>query len=274
MMLPVRRVRAANDIAARLAALEAKSGGRHGVAVTDTAATVVTAHRGDERFPITSTFKFLAATAVLTRVDQGKEQLDRKIVFAEKDLVTYSPATKNFAGPNGMPLDAICEAAITLSDNTAGNLLLGAIGGPAGLTEFARSLGDPVTRLDRMETELNEAIPGDRRDTTSPLAMLQNMRKILLGDTLSGASKSRLQGWLIANKTGGKKLRAGLPQGWSVGDKTGGGEHGSNNDIAIITPPQRAPLLVTAYFTESAASLNERDAVLADVGRIIADAAG
>lgn len=253
-----------------LAAIEARYGGRLGVAILDTATMATVSHRGDERFPMCSTFKVLAVAAVLAQVDRGRERLDRPILYTEKELVTYSPATKDHVGPPGMRLDAICEAAITLSDNTAGNLLLGLIGGPAGWTEFARSLGDQTSRLDRVETELNEATPGDPRDTTSPRAMLGNLQRILLGDVLTQASKDRLTAWLIANKTGDKRLRAGLPKNWKVGDKTGSGDHGVANDVAVIWPPGRAPVLVAAYFAESPKS-ELRDAALAEVGGIIAN---
>lgn len=254
---------------ARLTLLEARSGGRLGVAVLDTATGAAVAHRADERFALCSTFKFLAAARVLVRVDRGEERLDRRVVFAEKDLVAYSPMTKERVGATGMTLAELCDAAITLSDNTAGNLLLASFGGPAGLTEFARSLGDKATRLDRWETELNEATPGDRRDTTTPAAMLENMRRLLLGDTLSAPSREQLIAWLIGNKTGAARLRAGVPRDWRVGDKTGSGDHGAANDIAILWPPDRAPVLIAAYFAESSISPEDRNAVLAEVGRIV-----
>ena len=157
-----------------------------------------------------------------------------------------------------------------MSDNTAGNLLLDSFGGPAGLTGYLRSLGDLVTRLDRWETALNEAVPGDPRDTTTPLAMLETLRKLLLGDALSSASREQLIAWLIANKTGDKRLRAGVPAGWRVGDKTGSGERNTANDVAVIWPPGRPPIIAAAYYTQSRASDDERNAVIAEIGRIAA----
>jgi beta-lactamase class A len=218
-----------------------------------------------------STFKFLAAACVLARVDKKEERLDRRVTFAESDLVTYSPVTKDRVGAGGMSVAELCEAAMTLSDNSAGNLLLASFGGPAGLTAFARSLGDDVTRLDRTETALNEATPGDPRDTTSPAAMLETMRKLVVGDALSAAAREQLIAWLIANKTGDKRLRAGLPKDWRVGDKTGSGDHGVANDIGIAWPPGRAPIIVSAYFAESPQSMEARSTVLEMVGRIVAD---
>ena len=163
-----------------------------------------------------STFKFLAVAFVLARVDRGEERLDRRITFTEQDLVTYSPVTKERVGATGMTIAELCDAAITVSDNAAGNLLLASFGGPPALTAYARSLGDEVTRLDRIETDLNEATPGDPRDTTTPTAMAENVRRLVVGDALSAPSRERLKALLIANKTGDARLRAGFPKTWSV----------------------------------------------------------
>ena len=258
------------DIKRRLAALEQKHGGRLGVAVLDTSTGKQIAYRGDDRFPLCSTFKALAAAFTLARVDRGEDSLNDRIVYPKGSLVTYSPVTEKFAGETGMTMSEICDAAITLSDNTAGNLLLDSFGGPAGLTSWLRTLGDTITRLDRRETELNEAIPGDPRDTTSPLAMAETLRKLLAGDALSARSREQLMAWLVANKTGDKRLRAGLPKDWRVGDKTGTGGHNATNDVAIIWPPGRVPLIFTAYYVESRGSDEERNAVIAEVGRIAA----
>jgi beta-lactamase class A len=161
-----------------------------------------------------------------------------------------------------------------MSDNTAGNALLKNIGGPAGLTSFARSLGDTMTRLDRIETELNEATPGDPRDTTTPNAMAANFRRLLLGDVLVPEGRDQLGKWLIANKTGDTRLRAGLPQGWRVGDKTGSGEHGTANDVAIVWPPERSPLIIAVYLTGASLDPNGRNDVIASVGREVGKAFG
>lgn len=252
-----------------IAEIEARVGARLGVAMRDTASGAELRYRADERFPIASTFKLLAGAAALARVDAGRDSLDRRVRFTKSDIVAYSPATERHADGEGMTLAEICDAAITLSDNTAGNLLLAAIGGPDGLTQYARALGDMVTRLDRIETDLNEARPGDVRDTTSPAAMLGNLEKLLVGEALSSASRQRLTNWMIANKTGDTRLRAGVPDGWRVGDKTGAGGNGSNNDIAIVWPPGGKPILIAAYLTECARSVDERNAALADVARAL-----
>ena len=255
---------------AQLKALERAHGGRLGVAILDVASGRRINHRGEERFAMCSTFKFLAAGLVLARVDRGEERLDRRVVFSRQDLVPYSPVAENHAGKSGMTMAELCQAAITLSDNTAANMLLASFGGPAGLTDFARTLGDGITRLDRIEPDLNSAIPGDPRDTTTPASMLANMHALLLGDALSTASRTQLGDWLVATSTGGKRLRAGMPAGWRVGDKTGTTGNGMSNDIAIAWPPGRKPLLVTAYYDAPQATDDMRNAVLAEVGRIVA----
>jgi beta-lactamase class A len=251
-----------------LIAIEKKSGGRLGYAMLDTATGKSVSHRATERFPMCSTFKFLAAALILQRVEKGIEHLDRKVVFSTSDLVTYSPITEKRTGPNGMTIAELCLAAITMSDNTAANLLLASFGGPPALTQFLRSIGDPVTRLDRNETTLNEAKPGDPRDTTTPSAMLNNMHNLLLGDILSPASRDQLTQWLLKNTTGKARLQAGIPTDWKEGDKTGSGDNGTTNDIAILWPPNRAPILVAAYLTESPLSADGRNAILAEIGRV------
>jgi beta-lactamase class A len=250
------------------ARIEAEVGARLGVALLDTRDGSMSGYRADERFAMCSTFKALAGAAVLARVDAGKEQLDWLVRYDATDLVTYSPVTEKHVA-TGMTLAALCEAAITLSDNTAGNLLLASIGGPDGLTAFARSLGDSVTRLDRIETALNEAVPGDPRDTTTPAAMAENLRKLVLGDALSAKSRAQLKTWLVGNRTGDTRIRAGVPAGWIVGDKTGAGERGTNNDVGVIWPPDRAPIVVSVYLTECTAPMERRNAAIAAVAKAV-----
>ena len=255
----------------RLADIEAREGGRLGVFVRDTGTGTTIEHRSDERFPMCSTFKLLTAAAALKRVDEGAERLDRKIAYGPSDLLEYAPIAKAHVAEGGMTVADLCAAAIDWSDNTAGNLVLQSIGGPAEFTQFARSLGDEVTRLDRNEPTLNESLPGDERDTTSPRAMAATMQKVLVGDALSDASRSQLQMWLIGDKVGDKRLRAGLPPSWRIGDKTGTGDRGSTNAVAIIWPPGRAPLIATVYYTGSSASVDARNAVHKEIGALIAE---
>ena len=218
-----------------------------------------------------STFKLLTAAAVLKRVDAGAERLDRKIAYGPADLLSYAPVSKAHVAEGGMTVADLCAAAIDWSDNTAANLILQTIGGPQGFTRFARSLGDKVTRLDRNEPSLNESTPGDERDTTSPRAMAGDVRQVLLGDTLSEASRRQLETWLIGDKVGDKRLRAGLPPSWGIGDKTGSGEHGTANTIAIIRPPGQAPIIAAVYYTESSAPMDARNAIHKEIGTLIAE---
>jgi beta-lactamase class A len=251
----------------RLAEIEERQGGRLGIFARDTGAGSTLAHRPDELFPMCSTFKLLAAAAVLKRVDEGVERLERTIAFGPGDLLDYAPIAKAHVAEGAMTLADLCAAAIDWSDNTAANLILQAIGGPAGFTQFARSLGDTVTRLDRNEPSLNEATPGDERDTTSPRAMAEDMQKVLLGDTISEASRRQLDAWLI----GDKRLRAGLPSSWRIGDKTGSGDHGTANTIAIIWPPGRATIIAAVYYTGSSAPMDARNAIHKEIGGLIAE---
>jgi beta-lactamase class A len=256
------------DLAQEFAKIEARSKGRLGVAVALPSGSRMQ-HRGEERFPMCSTFKFLAASLVLQRVDAGREHLDRQVSFAKSDLVTYSPETEKHAG-GSMTVAELCKAALTLSDNTAANLLLASFGGPPSVTSFVRSVGDSMTRLDRTETTLNEATPGDPRDTTTPNAMLRNLEKILLGSVLKPSSRRQLTKWMLANTTGKAKFVAGLPPHWKVADKTGSGGHGSNNDIGALYPPTGRPVLVASYLTETEIPDDERNAIHAEVARAIA----
>lgn len=250
--------------------IEIDSGGRLGVAVLDTQTGSSYAYRGTERFPMCSTFKFLAAACVLSRVDQGQEQLTRRIAIQPTDIVPYAPLTQPRVGGLPMTMAELCEAAVTLSDNTAANLMLGSFGGPAALTAYVRTLGDDFTRLDRNEPDLNQAEPGDPRDTTTPDAMLRNLQQVVLGNALSPASRNQITRWLLDCQTGDRKLRALLPAGWRVADKTGSGGHGSNNDIGVLWPPGRKPVLVTSYLTQTSADATARDRALADVGKLVA----
>lgn len=264
---PVAAKAGIEDARAHLSMLERRHGGRLGVAILDTGSGHRITHRADEKFLICSTFKLLLASLVLDRVDHGREKLDRRIVYRKDVLLDWAPETSQHVGFPGMTVSELCAAAITLSDNTAANLLLEEVGGPQAVTAYARQLGDESTLLDRIEPALNPY------DTTTPNAMLGDMQQLLLGDRLSGSSRGLLLGWLVACQTGLQSLRAGMPGGWRVGDKTGqcdGKGIGANNDIAIAWPPDRKPVLATAYYMDHATSPIGRKAVLSEVGRIAA----
>ncbi len=257
----------------RLAAIEASVGGPVGVFALDTASGRMIAHRADERFPMCSTFKVMAAAAALKRVEAGAIRLDTFVRYGPADLLGYAPVTSRRVADGGMPLGDLLAAAIELSDNTAANLILKQIGGPAGWTAFARSLGDAESRLDRIEPMLNASGPGDPRDTTTPAAMAADLRKVVLGDVLSQGSRRRLQGWMLACKTGDQRLRAGLPSAWRVGDKTGSGGadgYASSNDIAVAWTPTR-PIVIACYVTgRDVVPGAVSDHAIADVARLVA----
>jgi len=257
-----------------LAGIERSAQGRLGVAMLDTGSGLALGWRQDERFAMASTFKAVLAGWMLALVDQGKERLDNRLHYGRDAVIAHSPVSGPRAGDGGgLTVGELCSATVSLSDNTAANVLLARHGGPAGFTAFVRSLGDGITRLDRTEPELNEAKVGDPRDTTTPLAMLQTMRKLVLGDALTPASRAWLQRWLVETSTGDKRLRAGVP-GWKVGDKTGtAGDSGTANDIGVLWPMDGgAPVLVTCYLTRSTASPEQRDAAIAQVARAVAAA--
>lgn len=256
------------SLAAAVRAAEAGSGGRLGVALADIESGQRFAWRGDERFPFASTFKFLLTAAVLAAAAEGRVRLDRPMAVGAADMVPHAPVTCRHVGGT-LTVAALCDATMTWSDNPAANLLLPLVGGPAGLTGFARRIGDDSFRLDRFETALSEGAPDDPRDTTTPAAMLADMKRLLFGPVLGADDRARLAAWLAGCRTGDNKIRAGLPGDWRCGDRSGGGGHGTNNDIAVLWPPGRQPILVTAYLTGTTAPLGVRDAALAAVGRAV-----
>jgi beta-lactamase class A len=258
-----------SDFANRILSIEERTGARIGVGALDTANGKRLDYRSEERFPMCSTFKFLAAAAVLKRVDNGQEKLDRFISYGAKDILEYAPVTKAHLKDGGMTLGALCAAAIEQSDNTAGNLLLDTIGGPAELTNFARSIGDQMTRLDRKEPDLNSVGLGDERDTTTPAAICSDMQRLLLADVLSESSRHQLEDWLQHNETGALMIRAGVPKTWIVGDKTGRCANGTTNNVAIIRPPGRSPILVAIYSIGSTSSEDDRAAIVAEAARAV-----
>lgn len=255
---------------AQLQALEQTLDGRLGLCAIDTGSGRSLAWRAAERFPLCSTFKAVLAAAVLAQSSRSPGLLQRRIRYTPQDLVTYSPVTQVHGG-NGMTVQELCAAAVQHSDNTAGNLLLQLVGGPAGLTAYARSVGDTAFRLDRWETALNTALPGDPRDTTTPAAMSATLKRLVLDGELGAPQRAQLQDWLVGNTTGGTRIRAGVPAGWRVGDKTGTGDYGSTNDIAVLWPPQRAPVTLAIYLTGTAPDAKPRNDVVAQAARVVAD---
>lgn len=253
---------------ARLQSLEQTLEGRLGLCAIDTGSGKSLAYRGEERFPLCSTFKAVLAAAILAESGRDEALLKRRIRYTRADLVTYSPVTASHVD-DGMTVEQLCAAAVQHSDNTAGNLLLQLVGGPAGLTAYARSVGDTAFRLDRWETALNSALPGDERDTTTPAAMSATLRRLALDGQFAAPQRARLQDWLLGNTTGDARIRAGVPPGWRVGDKTGTGDYGSTNDIAVLWPPGRAPVTLAIYLTGTRPDAKPRNDIVAQATGIV-----
>lgn len=260
-----------NDAALQLSLqqLENSAGGRLGVAVTDTADGAVFAYRGHERFPFCSTSKVFAVAAILKKSETANGLLNEKIAIHKADLVNYNPITKQHVGAT-MTVAELNAAALQYSDNAAMNKLLTRLGGPQKVNAFARSIGDTTFRLDRKEPDLNTAIPGDKRDTTSPDAMMQSLKKLVLGNALEPTQRQQLTEWMKGNTTGANSIRAGLPADWTVADKTGTGDYGTTNDIAVIWPPHHAPLVLVTYYTQPDKHAGSRKEVLAGAAKIVA----
>ncbi|MBN3788229.1 PEN family class A beta-lactamase, Bcc-type [Burkholderia sp. Ac-20353] len=259
--------------ATSFAALERAVGGRLGVCAIDTATDRRVQHRADERFPFCSTFKAMLSAAVLAQSVERPALLQQRVAYRQADLVRYSPVTERHVGA-GMTVAELCAAAVQYSDNSAANLLLKLIGGPPTLTAFARSIGDDTFRLDRWETELNTALPGDPRDTTTPAAMSASLRVLALGDALPASQRAQLAEWLRGNRTGDKRIRAGVPAGWQVGDKTGTGDYGTTNDTGVLWSPAGGAVVLTVYYTQAQADAKTKDDVIASATRIAIAALG
>jgi beta-lactamase class A len=235
----------------QLSAIHSRIGGRLGVHALDTQTGQRVGFDDESRFALASTFKLPLAAAILSRIDAGELSLDQIISFREQDMLSYAPVTAKHLQDGVISVRALCAATVEVSDNVAANLLLRLIGGPAGLTEFLRDLGDDTTRLDRIEPTLNSNEPGDVRDTTSAIAMVRTMNALLVEPTLSAQSRTMLIGWLVSSTTGLQRIRAGLPSDWKAGDKTGTGANGAVNDIAVLFPPNRKPVLLSIYMSDS-----------------------
>ncbi|MFB9962223.1 class A beta-lactamase [Sinosporangium siamense] len=257
-----------------LRALEVSFAGRIGAYAVDTATGKTVSYRAGERFPLLSTFKAPVCAAALHKARTSEPGLMDKVVkWTAADLKPHSPTTEKYV-KEGLTVAQLCEATITLSDNTAGNMVLKQIGGPAGMTRYFRTLKDPRSRLDRWETELNDWTPKDKRDTTTPAAISHSLRAITAGNALHPKDRERLNGWLIANQTGDERIRAGLPKTWTIGDKTGTNTAiGAGNDIAIIWPGKSAaPIVMAVYTNRDTATVDNQ--VIAKTATILARGLG
>lgn len=260
--------------ARQMMALQQRSGGRLGISAHNIRTGNVLFFRADERFNMSSTFKVVLAGAVLARVDAGQEQLDRPLPVTQADIVFHAPSTGPAVVKGSMTVGELCEAIIVTSDNPAANILMKTVGGPAGVTAYARTLHDQAFRIDRWEPDLNAAGVGDERDTTKPHEMTSTLGRLLLGDALSATSRDRLIGWMTTTKTGRNRLRKHLPAGWRGCDKTGWGANGLTGDIGVFWTPADAPIVISAYIAETNLPIEDREAVLADVGALAFEALG
>ena len=251
--------------------IEKRSGGRLGIAVVDARGRLISADRGDERFAMCSTFKLLLAGQVLERAAKGLS-LRTPLSFTRAELVSYSPSTEKLIGPDGrgeQRLGLAARDAVVLSDNTSANLILKQIGGPVSFTAALRHAGDRITRLDRIEPELNENAPGDERDTTSPIAMATSAAGYIYGDRSGAEHRKQLRGWMVESQTGLKRIRASLPAGWIAGDKTGtcGTAY---NDVAFVETPGGRKYVIAIYLDRPTVEGDAASAVIADAARIVA----
>ena len=247
--------------------MEKKFGARLGVYAYDTGTKRAITQRADERFAFASTFKALAAGVLLAKAPD----LDKVIRYSADDLISNSPVTSKHLA-TGMTLRQLCDAAVRYSDNAAANLMFAELGGPRALQAELRKLGDTTIRMDRIETALSEGKPGDPRDTTTPQALATAL--LALTDSLPPAKRTVLVGWLQNNTTGDKLIRAGVPIGWKVGDKTGTAGYGGRNDVAILWPPNRAPIVLAIMTTKGIKGAEPNDALLAEATKIAITALG
>lgn len=259
----------ADSFTDQLSDMERAAGGRFGVAVTNAQGDVLLGYRATEKFALCSTFKLPLAGLMLKRIDLGKERADRHLPYATTEVLDYAPVAKRYLHSGYLTVAEANRASVQLSDNTAANLLLASVGGPAALTQFLRQLGDKSSRLDRTEPTLNTNLPDDPRDTTSPQAMAQTIAKLVFAEVLKPASKQRLQRLLIGNTTGASAIRAGLPDTWLVGDKTGSCERGGRNDVAFVVPPSTPAFVLTVYTNLPTLAPSQRNAVIADVAALV-----
>ncbi len=249
--------------------LEDEYDARLGVYAIDTGTGRTIAYRPDERFAYASTYKALAAGAVLLK--SSIEELDEIITYSSNDLVTYSPITEKHVS-TGMTLREISDAAVRYSDNTAGNLLFKRLGGPAGFEAILKQIGDTVTQADRYETELNEAVPGDDRDSSTPRALATSLHAFTVGDALPANKRTILTDWLRGNTTGDELIRAGVPEGWTVGDKTGAGNYGARNDIGIVWPPNGDPIVIAILSSRDTKDAGYDNSLIAQAAKTALDA--
>jgi beta-lactamase class A len=259
----------ASHINRELAKLENKYDARLGVYAIDTGTNQKVSYRPNERFAYASTYKALAAGAILQH--HSIDQLNELVTYDSEDIVSYSPVTQLHVD-TGMTLQEVMEAAVRYSDNTAGNLLLEKLGGPEGFETALRKIGDHVTQVDRYETDLNSAIPGDKRDTSTAKALATSLQAFAVSDLLPTEKRTILTDWMRGNTTGDALIRAGAPTGWEVDDKSGAGSYGTRNDIAIVWPPNRAPIVIAVLSSRDTQNATYDNALIAEAAKVVLNA--
>jgi len=258
----------ADPLIQKVKAIEKQLDARIGVSIYDATRNHLWHYNGDTRFPLMSTFKTLACAKLLADVERGLQSFDTSSVITTNAIISWSPITEQLVGES-ISLIQACAAAMTMSDNTATNIVLTGINGPKALTQFMRSIGDDVTRLDRVEPDLNEALNDDIRDTTTPNAIVKSLHLLLFGNVLSENSKALLKQWMIDNKVADSLLRSVLPESWSIADRSGAGGSGSRGITAMVWSDERPPLMISIYITQTGAPLALRDKAIADIGEAI-----
>lgn len=253
----------------KFAELENKYDARLGVYAIDTGTNRKVSYRPQERFAYASTYKALAAGVLLQQYSM--DQLDELVTYNSEDIVSYSPVTQLHVD-TGMTLGEVAEAAVRYSDNTAGNLLLEKLGGPEGFETALRQIGDHVTQADRNETDLNSAVPGDKRDTSTPKALATSLRALTVSDLLPTEKRTILTDWMRGNATGDTLIRAGAPTGWEVDDKSGAGSYGTRNDIAIVWPPNRAPIVIAVLSSRDTQNATFDNTLIAEAAKVALNA--
>jgi beta-lactamase class A len=252
----------------KLEKIESHYHGRLGISAINTKTGETINYRGNERFPMCSTWKLIVVSAVLHKSMSKPNYLEKIIHYKNSDIVSgYSPYTKKNL-KTGMTIIELCKAAI-FSDNTAANLLAKEIGGVQGLNRFSRSIDDKKFRLSRLEPYLNTAYPHDSRDTTTPKAMSKSIVELIFGNTLGKIQKKLLTTWLKDNPTGSHRISSGIPSNWVSGDKTGTCSYGTTNDIGIIYPSGSKPIILSVYFTQKNKNDTPKDSIIKKVTKLI-----
>ena len=255
-----------------LSDLEQRENVRLGLAVRQGADQM--SWRATERFTYCSTFKLFLAAATLERVARGEERLDRAVPITSDDMISHAPVTGPAVGES-LTIEALCQSTVELSDNPAANILIREMGGLDSWRNWYRSIGDSVTRVDRLEPELN-LVDGDL-DTTTPDQAVTNMARLLApGQTrLTPGHQMLLERWLADSPTGPNRIKAAAPEDWRVGHKTGTSNLGPVNDIGVIWSPSNGPIFVAAYYEgPPAGDFTAGEAIIGEATRRALEALG